>query len=386
MTKIVQLAGGSRAAQDTFTGAVRELTVDTDGPELRLHDGSTVGGLRILGLIANNLRYQARDTDLTEIAALDKSPGFLVKRGAGDFAKRILQGTVGEIVITNGDGFSGDPAASLPSIITKALTFSNGITSAVIGDITGNVTGNLTGNVVGDVTGVVTGSLVGDVTGNAVGNHSGTFVGDVDVQGQVLLLDDGQISVAKLAETVVLTGDSRLAFPGLIAIYSGSIASIPAGWVLCDGLNNTPDLRDRFVVGAGTTYAVDETGGALSHDHSGAIASSSDGAHNHGITVDDHVLTTTEMPQHKHGAGWGGTAGDAAAAGHGTRSLTGPTQSVDTGGGATTLEAETTSEGADAAHSHTASSASTGAHTHNTTIPSASNLPPYYALAYVMKT
>lgn len=53
----------------------------------------------------------------------------------------------------------------------------------------------------------------------------------------------------------------------VIAIWSGSIGTIPAGWVICDGNNGTPDLRDRFILGAGSTYAVDETGGALTHTH-----------------------------------------------------------------------------------------------------------------------
>lgn len=58
---------------------------------------------------------------------------------------------------------------------------------------------------------------------------------------------------------------------GGIILWSGSIATIPTGWVICDGTNSTPDLRDRFVVGAGSTYAVDATGGAstlTAHTHS----------------------------------------------------------------------------------------------------------------------
>lgn len=54
---------------------------------------------------------------------------------------------------------------------------------------------------------------------------------------------------------------------GLILIWSGSIATIPGGYFLCDGNNGTPDLRDKFVVGAGDTYAVDDTGGSVTHDH-----------------------------------------------------------------------------------------------------------------------
>ena len=49
---------------------------------------------------------------------------------------------------------------------------------------------------------------------------------------------------------------------GGIILWSGAVDAIPAGWVLCDGENSTPDLRDRFVVGAGGGYAVGDTGGA----------------------------------------------------------------------------------------------------------------------------
>jgi len=54
---------------------------------------------------------------------------------------------------------------------------------------------------------------------------------------------------------------------GMIQLWSGSIASIPAGWHLCDGTGGTVDLQDRFIVGAGSTYAVDATGGAIEHNH-----------------------------------------------------------------------------------------------------------------------
>jgi hypothetical protein len=47
-------------------------------------------------------------------------------------------------------------------------------------------------------------------------------------------------------------------------MWSGSIGSIPTGYVICNGSNGTPDLRDRFVVGAGNTYAVGNTGGFTS--------------------------------------------------------------------------------------------------------------------------
>ena len=73
---------------------------------------------------------------------------------------------------------------------------------------------------------------------------------------------------------------------GGIIIWSGSSSAIPSGWYLCNGSNGTPDLRNRFVVGAGSTYAVGNTGGSadaitVSHTHTGSTSSA--GAHRHGL-------------------------------------------------------------------------------------------------------
>lgn len=65
---------------------------------------------------------------------------------------------------------------------------------------------------------------------------------------------------------------------GVIVMWSGQLANIPAGWALCNGANGTPDLRDRFVVGAGTSYAVGDTGGA-----------------------NQVTLTLNQIPAHTHG-------------------------------------------------------------------------------------
>lgn len=59
-----------------------------------------------------------------------------------------------------------------------------------------------------------------------------------------------------------ISGDSGSGVPnGAIIMWSGSVATIPDGFSLCDGANGTPDLRNRFVIGAGNTYAVGATGG-----------------------------------------------------------------------------------------------------------------------------
>jgi len=58
--------------------------------------------------------------------------------------------------------------------------------------------------------------------------------------------------------------NTQIAPNGMITLWNGSIGSIPAYWRLCNGANGTPDLRDRFVVGAGNTYGVGNTGGQQS--------------------------------------------------------------------------------------------------------------------------
>lgn len=76
---------------------------------------------------------------------------------------------------------------------------------------------------------------------------------------------------------------------GTIVTWSGSKDNLPDGWVLCDGKNGTPDLKNRFVVGAGDNYSVGDTGGQKQvtliidqmpkHNHGEKV--SPDGSHNH---------------------------------------------------------------------------------------------------------
>ena len=73
---------------------------------------------------------------------------------------------------------------------------------------------------------------------------------------------------------------------GCIILWSGAIGSIPSGFYLCNGANGTPDLRDRFIVGAGSSYSVAQTGGSadsivVSHTHT-ATSVVTDPGHAHG--------------------------------------------------------------------------------------------------------
>lgn len=146
-------------------------------------------------------------------------------------------------------------------------------------------------------------------------------------------------STTQLATTEFVA--STLFPSGGIIIWSGSSATIPTGWVLCNGSNSTPDLRNRFVVGAGSTYAVGATGGSAD-----AVVVS----HTHTATVTDpgHFHTSTIL------------SGSNVNASPGVQVGAGNTGTATTG--------------------ITVANSTTGVSGTN------ANLPPYYALCYIMKS
>lgn len=174
----------------------------------------------------------------------------------------------------------------------------------------------------------------------------------------VELTEDGSAIVDN--DTIIAILNNYLAelFPiGMIVLWSGSIATIPDGWALCNGSNGTPDLRNRFVVGAGTTYGVGATGGAVSG------TTSSGGAHAHGGNTGSTALSLAQIPAHTHSVT--------------TLSITG-TGAVQGGTAIQETGADSGSAGSGASHNHTIPSEA--AHTHTV-----ATLPPYYALAYIMR-
>lgn len=108
---------------------------------------------------------------------------------------------------------------------------------------------------------------------------TGASFGNLEVAGDAEWKDSGtQVQVTGTIEAAGFEGDG-IAPVGSIVMWMDA-NNIPAGWVLCDGNNNTPDLRDRFPVGAGGdgNYQLLETGGA-----------------------DEVTLTLDQLPSHTHG-------------------------------------------------------------------------------------
>jgi hypothetical protein len=83
---------------------------------------------------------------------------------------------------------------------------------------------------------------------------------------------------------------------GAIMIWSGTDETVPTGWHICDGGTYggkaSPDMRDRFVIGAGSTYAVNATPGVATWN--GSITPTGT------VAIGDHALTTSEIPSHTH--------------------------------------------------------------------------------------
>lgn len=154
---------------------------------------------------------------------------------------------------------------------------------------------------------------------------------------------------------------------GLITMWSGSVASIPVGWAICDGTNGTPDLTGKFVVHAdadtGGTYAPGDTGGA-----------------------DSVTLSESEIPGHTH------SFSDTTSSDSHTHTVT-DSRVVQNNSGSLFIQA---ASGLSSDHyniENTTRTTSSDSHTHSVSGTTGStgggsaheNRPPYYALAYIMK-
>lgn len=262
--------------------------------------------------------------------------------------------------VSPGAAFSGDSNTGIFSPADDTLgVVTNGTERLRVHPSGGVSVGNTIDPGAGNVraTGVTASSVT---TSSVTVSSAAVMAGTVTLNGQV---GAGGANYGGVGQVLTSQGAGQAptwtdSFPsGGIIMWSGSIVSIPSGWLLCDGTNGTPDLRNRFVVGAGSTYAVGATGGSDSvtlsevnlpaHSHTFSGTTSTDGAHSHAIsgsTFDNGDPGSLSLTA--GGGYWGDTAtGNAGSHAH---SFSGTTSSVGSG---TAVE----------------------------------NRPPYFALAYIMK-
>jgi hypothetical protein len=202
-----------------------------------------------------------------------------------------------------------------------------------------------------DKVAVNTSATVGDLVGEVYATTTTAYI---------TVADYAENTVNKV-QLLTSAGISNVLPTGLITLWYGSVATIPSGWALCNGSNGTPDLRDKFVVGAkqddagvaktNITGSLTRTGGSLE-----TLTTSTS-------TVGTAIVIPT--------SGWGspGPAPGTISAGtlvvgSGTAESSETLESLSPAGGDRTLDP----------HSHTVND-----HFHRT------NPPPYFALCYIMK-
>ena len=302
-------------------------------------------------------------TNTITIAPNDGQHVYIVKNSSGQSAI-FSQGSGANVTVANGKSaiIYSDGAGAGAAVVDITSTFQFGAV-----DING---------------GTIDGTVIGGTTAAAGTFTTGNFT---DV------VASGTVTAASFAGSgSALTG---LFASGMIMLWSGSVVSIPSGWLLCNGTSGTPNLQNRFIVGAGDTYAVGATGGAAtvtldatqipahSHTADGDLTAASAGAHTHTVST---TGTAASAGSHTHSQSFGSSFGGNTYTEAGRINFAGTVAS--------------TAMNAAGAHTHTVSStgtaASAGAHTHDITGSTSSvggglaheNLPPYYALAYIMKS
>lgn len=324
---------------------------------LELQDSVSVANSVITDVIvpldigANRISLQAdivvSGNEITLNSASNTATSFIMQQDSSNTWLLTTNTDHSTLDLRNGANFVRfDTAAGL--ITAAGFEIDNDILPSTI---TANLVGSVTGNIIGDLIGDVTGDLEGDVTGG-------------------ITVPSGKNVNFENADSVSLPSNFGFIPQGGIIMWSG--VSIPSGWALCNGSNGTPDLRNRFIVGSGGSYAVAATGGL----NEVTLDVTNMPSHAHTINAAGaHVHTINSGGDHQHtyqDARLGPSPNDFDAQGGGDDSGIG--------------DVERTTERT-GAHIHTMQSA--GNHTHTMTASGGGtaheNRPPYYALAFIMK-
>jgi hypothetical protein len=302
-----------------------------------------------------------------------------IVKNAGSYAITLYCSTVLGNTTPAGTGITV-PAGKSMVVYSDATNIVEGIDR-----INGNLTVGGTLGVTGNITATANLSANNIAISNALPVTSGG-TGLATLTANAVVLGNGTsnpsfVSPGTSGNVLVSNGTtwtSGVAFvTGMIMLWSGSVGSIPSGWLLCDGTNSTPDLRNRFVVGAGDTYSVNATGGSTTTTATGSVSG----------TVAGTALTEAQMPKHYHryitGQLDGGTYPNNPSYQRNANFFGGTPDdgayeysTYSTGGNAASGDAATGTANGDS-HTHGFSATFTG--------NAVTSLPPYYALCYIMK-
>ena len=251
---------------------------------------------------------------------LDSTSNYLHIKGA-IYDKDGQSGSADQVLVSTGTQVDWKDTTSLTASNSQKITITESDSSDDFPITFSNAAGQTGGN-----------NLLSDnqFTYNASTNivTAGTFSGS---GASLTSLNASNINSGTLPDARL--SNSSLFVTGMIIMWNSTVASIPTGWVLCDGNNSTPDLRNRFVVGAGTggNYSPGDTGGA-----------------------DSVTLTLNQIPAHTH---------------------TWDRQDVSINNGYRPWPANNN----DCSRSTQNTGSAGGGQSHE-------NRPPYYALCYIMKT
>lgn len=338
------VTGNTNAVAATYTSNVAALNISTanvtaTGAGAFTGNVSaanfTGAGLTITSINASNITSGTISNARTTANSANGASTIVARDSSGNFTANAVTTTS---ISGNGVALTAINASNISSGTVASARIAGSYTGITgVGTLTAGTWNATTIAVANGGTGVT--SSTG--TGSTVLSASPTFTGAPLAPTASVTTDNTQIATTAFVRDIIPAG--------IISMWSGSIATIPTGWLICDGTSGTPDLRDRFVVGAGSTYAVNATGGSanaivVSHTHT---ATSTDAGHTH---VEQYT---------------GGTAG--------------------TGNGISNSGNAVPPTGSSA-------STATGFASITTTVASAgvsgtnANLPPYFALAYIMKT
>jgi len=310
-------------AGTAYTGSTLSLTNSVAAPTLT---GTTVQGATVTGATIGNtgsLLSGATATLTGTVSASTVSGATVTGATIGNTgsllsgATATLTGTVSASTV-RGAAVTGATIGNTGSLLSGATATLTGTVSAptVSGaTVTGATIGN-TGAVFTGASAILTGAIStsGPVSaplvyagtfGNSGATFTGasaTFSGDITVNGNAytsnLPTQNAHLANKQYVDQKVLSAQLPI---GTVIMWYGSLVSVPTGYQLCDGTNGTPDLRDRFVYGAGGVQNLGNTGGT----NSVSTTTDNAGGHFHYANttttgVHSHSITINGIPAHTH--------------------------------------------------------------------------------------